>query len=734
MNKLLLASCCAAAATVSAQNVDTTRVNRLGEALVVTNRATAKTPIAFSNLGKAEIAQVNKGQDIPFLLSALPNVIVTSDAGNGIGYTSLRVRGTEATRINVTANGIPMNDAESHGLFWVNMGDFASSLNDLQLQRGVGTSTNGAAAFGASLNMTTDKSSLLPHAEVNLSAGSFGTTKNTLKFGTGLLNNHWSFDGRLSYLSSEGYRDRGWTRLGSYFTQAGYFNNGTVLKLIAFGGKEKTYHAWDGISRKQLTGAERTYNPNGKYEMDGKTYFYDDQTDNYFQQHAQALLTQRLNDAWNLTANLHYTYGRGFYEEYKDGRTLTKFNLTPYTLNGTTVKKSDLVRRKEMENHFFGGNVGFNYKQGAWDVATGVGANHYEGNHFGRVLWVKNYQGNLHPNHEYYRNKGQKFDGNAYLRANFAATAKLNLFADLQYRFINYEIKGTSDKKPVLNTDVDFHFFNPKLGLTWTLDNQQQIYASAGIAQREPARNNYTEAYSNHDPKSEHLTDFEVGYRYKSDRWEASVGGYWMNYRDQLVLNGRMTEIGEAILENVDRSYRAGVELAGAWNILSCLRWDANLSLSTNRIKDYTAYLYDLDVWLEEKNQYLEFERKVGNTTISFSPSVVANNRFAFRRGPWAASLTTQYVSRQYLDNMAMKENSLDAYCVSHLNASYDFALRGTKGVTVGLTVYNLFDHEYETNGYSQTSIDNTTGNLSSDPRFYPMAGRNVLFNVAVRF
>ena len=726
MKQILLASCCIAAASASAQDVDTTRVNRLGEALIVTNRATNKTPIAFSNLGKTEIEKANKGQDIPFLLSALPNVLVTSDAGNGIGYTSIRVRGTEATRINVTANGVPMNDAESHGLFWVNMGDFASSLNDLQLQRGVGTSTNGAAAFGASLNMVTDKAALVPHAEVNLAAGSWATTKNTLKFGTGLLNNRWTFDGRMSYISSDGYRDRASTQLGSYFTQLGYFNGGTVLKLLAFGGKEKTYHAWDGISRDDLKN-NRTYNPNGAI-WDGNTLtgYYKDQTDNYFQQHAQALLSQRINDAWNLSANLHYTYGTGYYEEYKASRKFADYALSSYMLNGEEVKRSDLVRRKALENHFFGGNVALSYSRDAWNVTAGAGANHYEGDHFGRVLWVKNYVGALAPNHEYYRNTGKKTDANAFVRANYAVNDALNLFADLQYRHIAYKINGTSDKRPVLDTKVDFNFFNPKVGATWTVCRGHDLYASVGIAQREPARNNYTESYTGHEPKSEHLTDFELGYRMKGDRWEANIGGYYMLYRDQLVLNGQVNEIGELILENVKDSYRAGVELSGAWQATPWARWDANLSLSTNRIKDYVAYLYT--------EKYAEVERKVGNTTISFSPSAVLNNRFTVRKGGFEAALTTQYVSRQYLDNLAMADNSLDAYCVSHLSASYDFKIKGLKGLTLGATVYNLFNAKYETNGYSQTSIDSATGNLVSNPRFYPMAGTNVLVNVGIKF
>ncbi|RRD80200.1 TonB-dependent receptor [Alloprevotella sp. OH1205_COT-284] len=726
MKKFVLAGCCAAATAVSAQGVDTIRVNILGEAQVVTNRATKKSPIAYSNLDKAALERINHGQDIPFLLSTLPSVVATSDAGTGIGYTNIRVRGTDGTRINITNNGIPLNDPESHVFYWVDVPDFASSLQDIQLQRGVGTSTNGAGAFGASINMLTDKASLLPYASVNASYGSFNTTKNTLKVGTGRLNHRWAFDARVSYLASDGYRDRSSAQMGSYFTQGTYFNGGTMLKLIAYGGKEKTYHAWDGISREQLS-THRTYNPNGL--IDKKlNLFYDDQNDIYFQQHAQALLTQKLSPAWSLSAALHYTYGEGYYEEYKKNRKLTEYGLASYTLDAIEQKKSDLIRRKHLQNHFYGGLFSLNYKEGAWDVTGGAGLNNFENDHFGNVLWVKNYVGNLRPNHEYYRNKGEKLDGNVYLRAHYAVLPTVNLFADVQYRFIDYRINGTSDKRPVLDIDKKFHFFNPKFGGVWNIRPDHRVYASFSVARREPTRNSYQESYSpDHSPKSERLFDYEAGYTYTGRTFEAAVNGYWMQYKNQFVLNGRYNEIGEAVVENVADSHRAGIELSGAWLPCPFFRWDANLTLSANRIKDYTAYLYDGD--------YNEYTHHIGDTDISFSPSTTFNNRFTFNHGGFSASLTSQYVGRQYLDNMKMRENSLDAYFVSHLNASYTFCFRGVKEMTVGATVYNLFNEKYETNGYSQTYMaDPATRTLGSDPRFYPMAGTNFLVNIGVKF
>lgn len=710
----------------SAQKADTIRVRNLGEAQVVTNRATNKTPLAFSNLDKKAIEKVNFGQDIPFLLSTLPNVITTSDAGNGFGYTSMRVRGSVGERINVTNNGIPLNDPEAHTFYWVDTPDLVSSVNDLQLQRGVGTSTKGAAAFGASVNMTTDRLSATPYASYAGSFGSFNSLKNTVKVGTGLLGNHWTFDTRLSYLASDGYRDRSTVRLGSYFTQLGYINDGTTLKLIAFGGKERTYHAWDGISKKQLK-TDRTYNPNGLIDKATNT-FYDNQIDSYFQQHVQALLTQRLSDHWQLNAALHYTYGLGYYEEYKSNKKLKSFGLLPFQLNGKEVKKSDIIRRKYVEGNFGGAIASLDYARGDFDFSLGQALNYFNNDHYGEVLWVKNYIGALAPNQRYYDNTGHKLDYNIYARANYKVLPQLNLFADLQYRRIDYRINGTSDKKAVHDTNEDFNFFNPKFGATWLIAPNQQAYASLSVAHREPTRTNYEKEFDGaRDPLAEQLMDYEVGYRISQPTWEASVGGYFMDYKNQLVPSGRLNEIGEAISENVAKSYRLGVELAGAWKPCSHFRWEANVSLSQNKIKNYAGFYPD-ENWVKSVAQPV-----MKSTTIAFSPSVVANNIFSFNYRGFAASLTSQYVGRQYLDNFEVKDNSLDAYFVSHLNANYTFKLRGVKEITVGATVYNLFNEEYETNGYSLTYVA-SDGKIQSDPRFYPMAGRNFLVNLALKF
>lgn len=724
MQKFLLLGCALTAAPALAQKTDnSTREVHMGEAQVVSNRATSRTPIAYSNMGKEEIEAHNFGQDIPMLLSTLPGVVATSDAGNGIGYTAFRVRGTDASRINITANGIPLNDSESQTVFWVNMGDFASSLQDLQLQRGVGTSTNGAGAFGASLNTLTARTPNKPFGEVNASFGSFDTYKATLKGGTGVMTNGWALDGRLSHLQSDGYRDRGWAKLNSYFAQATHYSGATMFKLLAFGGKEQTYHAWDGISRKQLKD-NRTFNPNGEIK-DG--VYYPNQTDNYFQQHAQALLTHKFSNELSLSSALHYTYGTGYYEEYKKNRKLKEYNLPSFDLNGEAQKKADLVREKHLQNHFFGGNSTLHYNTERWDIVSGLALNHYIGDHFGHVNWVKGAPTQPSKEHEYYRNRGLKTDGNLFFRTNYKVASTLNLFADLQYRFINYSIDGTSDKKPMLDVKKDFHFFNPKFGLTYQPSRNHTLYASVAVAHREPARNSYTEAFATHEPRVERLIDTEWGYKFRSRHWMAGVNAYYMHYKDQFVANGQYNEIGEAVLENVPTSFRSGVEFEGAWTPCRHFSWAANVSLSENKIKDYTAYLYDTD--------YKEYALPMGETTIAFSPSLTANSILSFRpTRSWDIALTTQYVGRQYLDNMQMKENSLDAYCVSHLTAAYSFAMAG-KDVKLTAAIYNLLNHEYETNGYSMSYIANpATKSIGSDPRFYPMAGRNFMLNVSVKF
>jgi iron complex outermembrane receptor protein len=748
-------------AAAQKQNADSIKTINLQEVQIVSTRATSKTPVAFTNVNKEDLRKQNYGLDMPFMLSTTPSLLTTSDAGSGIGYSSIRLRGTDATRINVTTNGIPMNDAESHSIYWVNTPDLASSVEDLQIQRGAGTSTNGAGAFGGSINMRTQNSSIKPYAEVSGSYGSYNTHKETFRVGSGLLGGHWAFDARLSNIQSDGYRDRASSDLKSYFAQAGYYGDNTTVKLLIFGGREKTYHAWDGISREELE-TDRTKNPNGAIKDDnsnkGKTIgYYDNQIDYYRQTHYQLLFNHHFSNSLALNVALHYTDGSGYYEEYKNGRTLVEYGLepfyTPVDNDGDgeydgyeKVKKANLIRRKYVSSGFGGGVFSLDYNDhNRLTASVGGGANSYSNDHYGKVIWVKNYLGTLDPNHEYYSNNGKKVDANIYAKANYRLVGGLSAYVDLQYRHINYKIKGDNDKwdwtaspehLQTLNINETFDFFNPKAGLFWQIDKHQTAYASFAVAQKEPTRNNYTDGLFTELPRAEKMYDYELGYTYHNRWFSAGVNFYYMDYTDQLVLNGKLNEIGEAMAENVKDSYRMGVEVTLGAQIAKWLRWDLNGTWSRNKIKNYTAYVSDYDS--DWNDLYTQTAINMGTTTIAMSPSFMANSIIGVSHKGFEASLRTQYVGRQYLDNMEMKENSLDAYCVSHLSASYTFKLPSIKSITVGATVYNLFNKKYETNGYSQTCAlygsDGKSYQLISDPRFYPMAGTNVLANVTLRF
>ncbi len=674
----------------------------LREVEVVANRASAKSPIAFTNVLKSEIEKSNSGRDIPYLLGMTPSVVSASDAGGGIGYTYMRVRGSDASRINVTTNGIPINDAESHRVYWVNMPDLASSVRDIQVQRGVGTSTNGAGAFGASINMVTDAASYDPYAELSASYGSYNTNKQTLRVGSGLLGDKWSVDARLSHVGSDGYIDRAFSKLWSYFGQVAYNNGGTQVRLVAFGGKEQTYMAWDYASKEEMEKYGRRYNPCGKYTADdGTTAFYKDQTDNFVQHHFQLILSQRLTDAWHLSAALHYTDDNGYYEQYKTKRTLAEYGLLPYQLpDGQVVSKSDLVRLKFNRNHFGGGLVTLRYRKNKVDATFGGAVNQFQGNHFGQVDWVRNYVGPIDPLQEYYRNRGEKFDANVYARANYDFGAGFSAYADLQYRHIHYTIRGITDNydwdteamRPI-NVDQRYDFFNPKVGLNWMRGNHR-AYASWSVANKEPVRDNFTDGDPGRYPSSERLYDYEAGYFYDCPLFSLGANFYYMDYKDQLVTTGQLSDTGNALSVNVPRSYRMGIELQGALRPASWFDWQINATLSRNRIKNFVEYIYE-DEWTNP----IKIDQ--GDTPIAFSPNLTLNNSFNFKVAGFDAQLVSRYVSKQYLNNAGSEETVLDAYFVSDLHLGYTFSkLPGAKSLRLGFAIYNIFNEKYFSNGY----------------------------------
>ena len=705
---------------------------------VTANRAGVKTPVAFTNVTAKEIAKGNDGRDIPSLLEMTPSIISTGDAGAGIGYSSLRVRGTDGSRINITANGVPINDSESHNVYWVNMPDLASSLNDIQIQRGAGTSTNGAGAFGASINMLTDYPATERSAMVSASYGSFNSNRETVKVSSGLFGDHWSVDARISHIGSDGYIDRAFSQLWSYMGQLAYRSDNTTLRLLAFGGKERTYMAWDYASKEEMEEYGRRYNPCGKYTAsDGSTAFYPDQCDNFTQHHFQLLLNQYIGNYVTLNATLHYTKGDGYYDQYKTKRTLEEYGLAPFVdAEGNTVTKSDLIRLKFNDNDFGGGMVNVRYQKDALTLVGGGAANWHRGNHFGKVKWVRNFMGAIDPLQEYYSNTGRKFDSNVFVRGDYSFGAGFSAYADLQYRHIDYSICGVSDNYDwniggmgQLDLKRKWDFFNPKLGVSYN-NGSHRAYASWSVAHKEPTRDNFTDSDPAHYPVAERMFDYEAGYSYGTSLFNVGAGLYYMDYKDQLVVTGELSDTGNAISVNVPKSYRMGIELQGALRPVSWFDWQINATLSRNRIKDFTEYIYE-DEWTNP------IAIDCGDTPIAFSPDFILHNAFNFNVKDFEASLMSRYVSSQYMNNARSAEAKLDSYFVSDLSLAYTFRkIRGMKELRVGFTIYNLFNEKYCNNGYAGAGYYLEDGK----PVVYRYAGfaaqatTNVLATVSLSF
>lgn len=710
----------------------------IDEVTITSLRANDRSAVAYSDVKQEDIEKRNLGQDIPYLLALTPSFITTSDAGTGIGYTGFRIRGTDANRTNITVNGVPLNDAESHGTFFVNMPDFASSLSSVQVQRGVGASTNGAAAFGASINMQTEALNAKPYGGISSSLGSFNTNKNTLKVGTGLMDNGFSFDARLSNVTSDGYVDRASVNLKSYFFSAGYFTDKTTLKFLTFGGNEKTYQAWNGVDS-EIMKIHRTYNELGEYtDNAGNIQYYNNQTDNYNQTHYQLHWLQELNAKLHLNATAHLTRGIGYYEEYKKDRSYPEYGLIPAVVDGKTLETTDLVRQKWLDNYFYGATWALNYEAKKLNASIGGAVNRYDGDHYGRVIWVRN-ANNLDMSKDWYRSNSTKDDANIYAKLNAELMTGLFASVDLQYRYINYRMAGTDDKYDEDNNAMrditqthQYNFFNPKFGLTYKLNKQNDVYASYSISNREPNRNNYTERAKNEkQPTFETLYDTEAGYRFQSTVFSAEANMYYMKYRNQLILTGKISEIGELLTTNIPDSYRAGIELTAGVKINNWLQWDGNVTLSQNKIQNFTEE--DVDVYDAEWNWIDSQDNHLGKTDIAYSPDVVANSIFTFNFKLFEIGFYSNYVGKQYFDNTSNDERSIDAYFVNNLSLKYALPLRKMKGIDFQVLVNNLFNAEYETNAYTWYSYY-LDGKRINESRFFPQAGINFLASVTLKF
>ena len=716
------------------QTQDSVTTVSLEEVKVIGLRADQNTPVTFTNITKKDIATRNLGQDIPILLNYLPSVVTTSDAGAGVGYTGIRVRGSDASRVNITINGIPYNDSESQGTYWVNLPDFASSVETFQLQRGVGTSTNGAAAFGASLNLVTDAVANDAFAETANSFGTFNTFKNTLKFSTGRLNDHFEISGRFSKINSDGYVDRAASNLSSYFLQGAYQDDNTLIKAIAFGGHEITYQSWYGLDAATLAN-NRTYNPAGEiYDAVGNlTGFYDNQVDDYTQDHYQFHWNQKLNSFWNFSLGLNYTYGRGFYEEYNDlwytqnvsygSETAYDYlQLSPLTVGGTTVNTTENITRKWLDNEYYVATLGAQYDKGATKLYFGGMYSRYVGDHFGALIWGQQV-GDVLPNHRFYENEGIKTETNFYIKGTQSLSDDLTVYLDLQLRSVDYSVAGNVKGPETFSVDDQFTFFNPKAGLTYRIAEEQQLYFSYAKAQREPNRTDY----ENGSPRPEVLNDFELGWRAKTKKaqWQANL--YWMAYKDQLVLTGALDAVGSPIRENVGDSRRIGLEVEAKFQLASQWFWQPNVAISSNKNLDY---FFQRDGELQE----------LGTTNLSFSPNIIAGNAIIFAPSTsFQMGLLSKFVGEQYMGNIDSDTSKLPEYFVSDFNATYTITPRKLlKEVQFSLLVNNIFNKKYESNGYFYTYDDDfsSPGVITTieGAGYYPQAGTHFLGGVKMRF
>lgn len=679
-------------------------------------RAGEKAPFAKTNLTKKEIAKNNLGQDLPFLLNQTPSAVINSDAGNGVGYTGIRIRGTDATRINVTLNGIPYNDAESQGTFFVDLPDIASSANSIQVQRGVGTSSNGAGAFGATINLSTNEITDKPYAELNNSYGSFRTLKNTFRFGSGIIGKHFTIDGRLSKITSDGFVDRAASNLKSFYFSTAYLDKKNSLRLNIFSGKEKTYQSWYGIPESLLK-TSRTYNSAGQ-DQTGKPY--DNETDNYIQTHYQLFYNHQFNAFWKGNIALFFTKGKGYYEQYKANKKLVDYGLPNYIDGSNTIKKTDLIRRLWLDNNFYGTIFSLQHHKNKTDFIVGGGWNGYEGKHFGEIIWAK-VQAAVPANYRWYNLKANKRDMSLYAKWTEQLNDHWQSFIDVQFRNVQYNINGFRDN-PTLKINNSYSFFNPKAGLTYSIKNWQ-AYLSYAMAAKEPNRDDF-EAGNTLQPKPEKLHDLELGVERKSNNYALGANIYFMKYKDQLVLVGNINDVGAYTRTNIPNSYRAGIELQGNIKIANWINLAANISFSANKIKNYTDLVDDFD---NGGTKAYHYEK----TDIAFSPSVVAGSAINFIPVKNAEiSLLSKYVDRQYLDNTAQKSRSLDAYFVQDIRLAYTLIYKSFKEISLVVQLNNVFNKKYEANGYTFSYI---SGGLTTENYYFPMAPFNCMIGLNVR-
>ena len=684
---------------------------------ISSTRLNKDAPFPSTTLSGKELHKKNLGQDLPVLLKETPSVVTTSDAGAGVGYTGIRIRGSDATRTNVTINGIPVNDAESSGTFFVDIPDLASSTGSVQIQRGAGTSTNGAGAFGATVNISTNEYHDTAYADINSSYGSFNTWKNTVKAGTGLLNGHFTFDARLSKITSDGYIDRASSSLRSFYTSLAYFNKKTSVRLNVFSGKEKTYQAWDGVPEDSLK-THRTYNELGLMP-DGN--YYDNETDNYEQDYYQLFLNREINVHNNFNIALFLTRGKGYYEEYKSNRDYAAYGLPDPVIGNDTISSTNLIHRQWLDNYFYGTVFSYNHSSSRFSWHIGGGWNEYDGKHYGNVIWS---QYPIDHDYQWYNHPANKYDFNVFGKGDYVLTNNLKAFLDLQYRHVTYDINGFKDNPDLIEHNL-FDFFNPKAGLNYQLNERDRIYASYAVAHKEPNRDDF-EANQNELPQAEKLQDWEAGFEHDGVFWNINLNGYYMNYDNQLVLTGKMNDVGEYTRTNIPESYRLGMEISGTVHFAKIFDLQVNATFSNNKIRHYTSYIDNYDNGKQNVTQY-------DQTDISFSPSVISGA--VLSASPVKSlllSINEKYVGRQYLDNTSTINRSLNPYFINDFRATYTLTPNWVKAINLNVIVNNLFNVKYSSNGATYPYYEN--GELYNGNYYFPQAGINFLAGINVNF
>lgn len=714
------------------------------EAVVVSTRADRTTATAYSDVNLETIKMRNFGQDIPYVLELEPSVVTTSDAGAGVGYTGIRIRGTDPTRINVTLNGIPINDSESHGVFWVNMPDLASSLDNIQVQRGVGTSSNGAAAFGASLNMQTNSLRKKWYVDLTNGYGSFNTWRHTIAGGTGLIADKFTIDGRLSRISSDGYIDRASSSLWSWYGSAAYHGKKTLIRFNILGGRETTYQAWYGTPKARIKGdtselrqyiyrnylsqaeAENLLNSDRRYNY----YTYENEVDHYQQDHYQLIISHEFDEKWNFNLNGHYTRGKGYYEQQKLKQDLSDYGMDPIVQGTDTISVSDIIRRRWLDNHFYGFTFSVNYRSGKRFFATfGGGWNQYLGKHYGEVIDTEysDYKG---ISHRYYEDDAKKNDINFYVKATYFVHPKVNLFLDLQHRTIEYRFVGPEadifDRIEWKEQLINWHFFNPKFGINYNVNSRNRVYTSIAMANREPARKDLVESTQLTRPKHETLYDWEFGFERRSRTYSVGLNAFWMIYQNQLVPTGAINDVGAYTSQNVDWSDRYGLEFTASWNIIKKLNLSGNFTWSQSKIWDFTEYFDDYD-----NGGQVEIHH--GLTDIAFSPQYVAAASITYEPiKNLRASFITKYVGEQFLDNTSNRDRMLDDYVVNNIRINYSLSWKFFKEIGVGVQLNNIFNKLYSSNGYTYSYLFEEK--VTTENFYYPQAGFNFMTMLTLKF